>query len=633
MSDDPKHPRSEFFAGLSHRVRQPLNGVLEELNALLDTNLNPSQRSLIDLVQRRAHELLALLNDVLDLARLQAGNFVLADEPLDLLDVLDSVAANLTDFFGQKRNAPFTLLPHPDTPALVSGDAGRLKQALLNMALATPPPTGSSEVLLETAVEGESQYETRLAFSLHLQVEPADAALAVKMIEALAGSSHGEKEQFDDEGALRLAVAAEIAAAMGGGLEAETDGGDGLTLVFRATLGRVESLSHRDAGDPAGLEGLRVLLVSDSDEAAAPLATWLAEWNCDVRHVPLMDDAPALLRQAAGEDEAMQFALIVNHSHGQDAEDLGRTIKSDPDLRNTAVGLVTSVGRRGDAARLREIGFSFYLTQPVTQRQFRDAMGIVIEHIDLPPKQRAAAIITRHSLRERQVRGLRVAVLDDNATSRMITLLLLERMGCEAKALAAEEIPAQRFDLVLATEPHVEQLLARSGDTAAVPVIAVVGEIAGQQREELLAQGVRDVIGKPLTVAALRDAVGRIVAWREQNGAEEVASPSLVDAETLLRNFDDDREMLREVIAFFVQDFAEKLDALQAAVAAAKVEDAKEIAEDMRDAAGGLELRRLVDLMAEITRAASGERASQIPPLIEEAARLFARIKTALEEI
>jgi len=176
-------------------------------------------------------------------------------------------------------------------------------------------------------------------------------------------------------------------------------------------------------------------------------------------------------------------------------------------------------------------------------------------------------------------------------------------------------------------------LLARSGDTAAVPVIAVVGEIAGQQREELLAQGVRDVIGKPLTVAALRDAVGRIVAWREQNGAEEVASPSLVDAETLLRNFDDDREMLREVIAFFVQDFAEKLDALQAAVAAAKVEDAKEIAEDMRDAAGGLELRRLVDLMAEITRAASGERASQIPPLIEEAARLFARIKTALEEI
>jgi two-component system, sensor histidine kinase and response regulator len=634
MKNHAKEPRSEFFAVLSHQVRQPLNALIEELSGLGEEKLSPSKRNIAQLVQQEAQELANLVNDVLDLTRLQDGNFHLGDEPLDLHELLESLKGVLTGLF-QRKGASFDFLIHPDTPALVMGDPGRLRQALTCLVLAWPGDAWTGQVVLEAGPEAETNTEVRLRFVFRA---PADAATAARLLALVEHATDDRKVgrllAEDRTGQnLRAVLAARLAGAMGGEVGVEYDGKEQVAVTLLASFGRNVSVSHRDFGDPAALDGLSVMLIDDQEESARELTAWLTDWGCAVGQVRDTADGLTQLRQAKEKGEPFGFVLIVNRSLGQEAEDFGRAVKNDRALSNTAVGLITGVGRRGDVPRLREIGFRLYLTQPVARGQLRDAMSLVGEE-RFAVAAEASGVITRHYLRERELRQLRVGVLEKNAVHRMIVLLLLDKLGCAGREVTDETLNEQPLDdVVLVTAEGRGELLDRVRKQ-----YSPVRLIAMAEGGDFDAADFHDAIRKPVTMPLLRAALGRFLVSRDEQrergeAPAENAAPALLDVTKLLANFDNDREVVQEIVTLFVDDFGGNLAELKNAMGQGDAAGVTALAETMKDVAGSLEVGRLRDCLADVERLARAARLADAQPLVGKAERLFAQIEKNLADL
>lgn len=634
MTEKPKTPRSSFFAGLSHRVRQPLNGVVEQLHALLEEPVSAGQRRLLENVRDAGRDLATLVNDILDFTRLTEGNFVLDEQSFDLPELLTGLEQEIAPRF-RARGLRFELLVHPDVPVVINGDAGRLRQALANFVLAGPWASDDRRLVLEVTPEEETANSVRLRFVFRAGVSDRSLVLWRRLLAAARDAAVADVvlAEYATGRALRLMVAARLFAVMGGGVTVPDNGGGQRAIEAAATLGRYVPLSESDAADVSLLSGLRVLLVDGDAESAARLADPMHAWGCRVERIAHADDAVASLQDAHEHGEPMHVALLVNRANGQEAEDAGRAIKNDLWLRQTAVGLITDIGRRGDAARLREIGFSLYLTQPVTAAQLRDALSMVADEFHAAGAHPGSGIITRHLLRERQWRTLNVGVLENSSVHRMVVRLLLEKLGCQTFEIGEDDAGAgPALDIVLAGPDAPKTVLAQLKEAKPSPWLVAMLDAADMEKTDNdLAVWFDDFVAAPLTIHGLRDLLTTALERREIGDGEtgEAARPPALDLAQLLAAFDDDREVVLEVTAFFVEDFAGNLARLKEVVGAGDAATAERLAETMKDAAGSLELARLQHVMADIQQLAATADLAGVGRFLSKAERLFEQLREA----
>jgi len=364
MMNEEKGPPSGFFAWLSHRVRQPLNGVIETIEHLFALPMTPAQEHSLKAIRQSTQDLVMMINDILDLTRLSEGNFRLFEGRFDLRGAITNVAdLDLLKKESRGRDVDFSCSIHPEVPAPVLGDAGRLRQALANMGRVSMAGATAGEIMIDATVQAETNERVTIRFS----VSDDSGRLPKSLLDAV--NEKPVDDWFLTENArtpevLRMALTRMLAELMGGAFGVEAGGETGLTYWFTADLAKTASL---EAGEPENdnhLQGTRVLFLFDNPENGEKIGGWLGEWGCDFETAPKAGEVLGMLRSAANSPSPFRLLLISTELHGQEAEDLGRQIRKDEALSGTALVLLSSVGRRGDAARLGEIGFSVYLTPP-----------------------------------------------------------------------------------------------------------------------------------------------------------------------------------------------------------------------------------------------------------------------------
>jgi CheY-like chemotaxis protein len=233
------------------------------------------------------------------------------------------------------------------------------------------------------------------------------------------------------------------------------------------------------------------------------------------------------LRQGHGESDPHRIAIIDGKMPGMDGEELGRRIKDDSALKDTALVMLTSVGERGEAARLNEIGFAAYLTKPVKPSQLYDCLATVLgRHGQQTPPQ-PAALITRHSLAEERRRQGRILIVEDNAVNQRVAQRLLERLGYRAEVVgngleAVKALELAPYDVVLmdVQMPEMDGFEAtrviRDPQSAVrdheVPIIAMTAHAMKGDREKCIEAGMDDYVAKPVGSAALAEAIERRLA-------------------------------------------------------------------------------------------------------------------------
>ncbi|WP_300642510.1 response regulator [Nocardioides sp.] len=519
--------KSEFLATMSHEIRTPMNGVIGLNELLLRTELDDHQRRLADGVHQSGLSLLAIINDILDLSKIEAGKLELEDVDFEVRSVFEQTASVLSSR-AHEKGVELVVACHPDVPEYLRGDPTRLGQVLTNLGSNALKFTEDGEVSIQARVEHQDRD------GVVLRVDVSDTGIGIPasaqahLFDAFTQADLATTRRHGGTG-LGLAICQQLVEAMDGQIQVDSAVGEGSTFSFTARLAHTPSAPRRSTAAPESLRGRRVLVVDDNETNRFILTEQLRAWQLEPVAVATPAECLATLREAQRAQKPFTLALLDLVLPRIDGLELARIIKADPALADLALVLLTS--DQGVGARTaREAGISTTLSKPVRHSELYDA---VLRTLGEPqePTPRAPRRLVVPSL------DLRVLVVEDNPVNQLVATGLLEALGVEVDvaddgeaAIAALAGPDHGYALVLmdCRMPGIDGIDAtraiRGGEPRGtrVPIIAMTASALEGERERCLAAGMDDFLTKPVDPTQLEEVVQR---WTRRTGAVPAPRP------------------------------------------------------------------------------------------------------------
>ncbi|MBS0613052.1 MAG: response regulator [Proteobacteria bacterium] len=492
--------KSEFLARMSHEIRTPMNGVMGMSELLQGTELTPRQRRLAETISRSAESLLQILNDILDLSKIEAGKLELEFIDFALRETVEETI-ELLAARAQSKGLELACQIDPAVPAVVKGDPVRLRQVLLNLIGNALKFTESGEVLIKV----DRQADGRIGFEVRDTGIGLSEEAQQRIFSAFSQADSFTTRKYGGTG-LGLAIVKQLVELMGGQVRVRSSLSRGSSFSFAVLLPAVPQSEDTQTRLPrVRLIGLQVLMVDDNATNREIVQQQLRAWGIGVDAVESAEGALQALHTHTA--DFYDVVLLDHEMPGTNGVQLAQLIRGDESLKTLRLILLSSKDAQdvpGAVGLFQEM-----LTKPIRQQQLLAALGRVVEptgetrHITTPTVETGA-----------DAGGAHVLLVEDNPVNREVALGMLENLGCRITVvengwLAVEAMNDPRFDLVLmdCQMPVMDGLSAtaeiRRREAAAgasrVAIIALTANAMEGDRERCLAAGMDDFLSKPFS--------------------------------------------------------------------------------------------------------------------------------------
>lgn len=650
-ADQANLAKSQFLAQMSHEIRTPLNAVTGLSTLMMRSELNTKQRDYLEKIHTASKSLLALVNDILDLSKIESGNLTLEQREFRL----NKMTREITDIMMpsvHSKGIQLLVDIGADVPNKLIGDSHRIKQVLTNICANAIKFTeeGTIVIKVERHAAGVDDED---AVSLRFTVSDTGCGIAGDRVEKLfqpfVQADQSITRKYGGTG-LGLAISRQLVEIMGGSIGVSSQHGVGSQFYFEIILQAAGEPELPSAEVMERIAGARVLIVDDSEEARLLLLSQLQYLGVVGAAVASAEEAYVRLEQL--NNHRLPDLILMDYSlPGDDGLTATRRIKSLPQIRKRLSVVLIS------ASRVGEIGLSpddeclldGVLMKPFGLVALAEMVADSLEHeVNTPlvvdPDQ---ALVDDDLTHVPQYRGKRVLVVEDNPINQEIASEFLHASGIEVSiandgAEALAKLEEQDFDLVLMDI----QMPVMDGFTAtrsiksqarwcSTPVVAMTANVLEADKEAAKSAGMDGFLSKPIITSELYmtlthwlgapvmvDSVPSESLQADGIDSSEAQSGHLPrelagwDGRLAMENANNNSRLLLKLLEHFLEDHSDDIRTIRDALSNADFELAKRIAHTLKGVAGALGITRVGELAGELDRALKSHQLEQIEPLI-----------------
>jgi len=550
--------KSDFLANMSHEIRTPMNAVVAFAGMLVDTELTASQREMVRAIKIGADHLMSVLNDVLDLSRIMAGQVEIEARPFALRrcveDCLDLVAAHAAE-----KDLSLTYSVGDDVPDAIVGDEPRLRQVLLNLLANAVKFTNCGAVTVTLAASGDDVLSCAVR-DTGIGI-PADRMN--RLFQEFSQVDTSTRREFGGTG-LGLAISRRLCELMDGSIRAESEPEQGSTFTFTFRAPPAPSIEGAQTTPLRHLPAdLKVLVVDDSAPDRLLLTSALRSWGIEVEAF----ESPREALVALWQGRRFSLAVLDYRMPEMSGLELASELRRIPGAMAMPVVLISAYALHAPEVRATDVPIHGILTKPVRQSTLFDTLADC-----LIPK--------RGTMQEAPVQTvkppIRILLVEDNLVNQRVALMMLERLGYAADVASSglqgvELAIARGYDVVLMDiqMPDMDGLEATRrirkhyGDKRGPRIVAMTAHALASDREMCLAAGMDGYISKPIDQHRLAVELSPPTTQRvPRPEATQQFHPSPSIVETL------GEEGIREVVTMFVDTTPKALADMNRAVAA-----------------------------------------------------------------
>jgi signal transduction histidine kinase/DNA-binding response OmpR family regulator len=657
--------KSHFLASMSHEIRTPMNGVLGMTELLSGTELSKKQREYLGMIRSSGEALLDIINDILDLSKIEAGKLDLEEIDFDLTQTVEDVAVLL----GEKahgKGLELTCLIESNVKTAVRGDSVRVRQVLMNLVGNAIKFTEKGEVALWVSALENAENNVLYRF------EVSDTGIGLtpeaqkRIFNAFSQAESSITRKYGGTG-LGLTISKQLVEKMGGEIGIESESGKGSTFWFTARLEKTQAGQSEAASSltERSLSSLRVLLVDSHANSRRVLDYYLSSWGIQRASAEGGKNAIEALYRAATEGKPYQAVILNRDLPDVDGWELSRDIQAAPALSNVRIILLSprKPGTNMEEAQLKDT--MVCLHKPIRKSELYNCLALLDEArlTAADPKDSPPAETTGDDLRF----SAHVLLAEDNTVNQEVARAMLESYGCRVDVVdngieAVKKFTEATYDIVFmdcqmpvmdgyeATQRIKKEENEKNSPSDNTlnhkPIVAMTAHAMQDAQEKCLTAGMDDYLSKPFN----REQLGAVLArWLspvsksvhkgdQTPGAQTATRPknSPLDSRVLemLRELERQgaQNILTQLIQIYLETSPDHLKNLREAVVREDAEAIRKVAHSFKSSNGNMGALKLADMckeMEEIGRTQETDKAEALLAGIETHYRV---VQAALKE-